>query len=270
MGSEGNIDIPPEFLDPEDEGESQDPDLKAEESGFEALTSTLRQLWAEWMCRRGKGAFADIEFFGRHVGGVPKPAVDAYRALEMALAATGYQPTSRWAYNCRKIKGTNSYSLHSAGIAIDIDPQANPYTHGDKYSGKLQPHHVAAVLAIKNHEGESIWSWGGNWNKPDRMHFQLDQGPEDVDVDWKTVSGDIPADYISEEGNVLRQGDSGKAVTRFQEQLLVWDPTSLPEWGADGEFGKETTDAVKRFQEENGLQPTGVIDGVTAVLLQMP
>jgi hypothetical protein len=259
--------IPEEFLDPEGTGEEQDPDLSVEETELEASSTTLRKLWAQWMCRKGSGRYADVEFFGKKIGGVPEPAVDAYRALEMALVATGYQPKSRWAYNCRKIANTSSYSLHSAGIAIDIDPKENPYTSGDKYAGKLKPNHVSAVLGIKNQFGDSVWSWGGNWKKPDRMHFQLDQGPLRVDVDWKTVPGEPPAGEISEEGNVLGDGSEGKAVVEFQNRILAWDPDALPKWGADGDYGNETITAVKRFQEEQGLEPTGNIDGVTAALL---
>lgn len=260
------IEVPEEFLDPEGHGEEQDPDLAPEESDLETPTSSLRKLWSDWMCRKGGGDYADVVFFGKKIGGVPEPAVDAFRALEAALSSTGYEPRSRWAYNCRKIAGTSSYSLHSAGIAVDIDPKENPYDHGDKYSGKLKSHHVAAVLAIKNRLGQPVWAWGGDWKKPDRMHFQLDQGPLRVDVDWSTVPNVSSGGGVREE-NVLGKGSSGKAVVEFQNRLLVWDADALPQWGPDGDYGQETIVAVKRFQEEQGLNPTGDIDGVTAALL---
>ena len=149
MNDSASPSIPEEFLDPEGIGEKQDKDLVQEETELEATSTTLRTLWAQWMCRKGTGQYTDATFFGKKIGGVPGPAVDAYRALEMVLTTAGYQPKSRWAYNCRKIAGTDSYSLHSAGIAIDIDPKENPYTSGDKYSGRLRAAHVDAVLAIK-------------------------------------------------------------------------------------------------------------------------
>jgi peptidoglycan hydrolase-like protein with peptidoglycan-binding domain len=267
------VTIPEEFVDPEGDGEIQDPEL-----GFETTTSRLRSLWAPWMCRQGSGRFANPSFFGKGIGGVPAPAVDAFRALEATLRATGYEAQSRWAYNCRMIASSNKPSLHSAGIAVDIDPKDNPYTTGDPFSGKLTREQVAAVLAIKNSKGRSVWSWGGNWRKPDRMHFQLDQGPDAVDVDWSTVpggavlaaaSGMAPAESrpTDEEGNVLRNGASGKAVEFFQARLLAWNEEALPEWGADGDFGDETTEWVRKFQTAAGLEATGVVDGVTAALL---
>ena len=267
--------IPKEFLDPEGDGEIQDPEL-----GFETTSDRLRSLWAPWMCREGGGRFASPSFFGKGIGGVPAPAVDAYRALEAALKAHGYEAQSRWAYNCRMISGSNKRSLHSGGIAVDIDPKENPFTKGDPYSGKLTREQVAAVLAIKNAKGRSVWSWGGSWRRPDRMHFQLDQGPDGVDVDWSTVPGGsalagpkVGAPETSkttqeEEGNVLSNGAKGKAVAFFQNRLLAWNEEALPKWGADGDFGDETIEWVRRFQTDAGLEPNGAIDGVTAALLQ--
>ncbi len=177
-------DMPEEFTDPESDAELYDPSLSTE-----TPTSNLRKMWADWLCHKGSGKFADAEFFGRTIGGVPVVAVDAFRGLEQALKSSGYDPKSSWAYNCRNIAGTNSYSLHSFGIAIDIDPKVNPYSSGDPYSGKIKAKHVTAVLDIKNKRGQSVWSWGGNWRKRDRMHFQLDQHAKNVDVDWSTVRG---------------------------------------------------------------------------------
>jgi D-alanyl-D-alanine carboxypeptidase/Putative peptidoglycan binding domain len=260
--------IPPEFLEPEGDAESQDPDLV-----LETTTATLRALWKEWMCGRGDGTFVDVEFFGRRIGGVPTPAVDAYRALELALRSAGYEPGSRWAYNCRLIEGTDQPSLHSAGIAVDIDPEENPYSAGDPFAGKIGPDHVAAALAIRNAAGARVWSWGGHWSTPDRMHFQLDRGPAAVDVDRRTVPGvdaegpESGAVEVKEDEMVLAKGMKNPAVKRFQQCLLVWDPKALPNDGADGVFGKETVDWVGRFQDAFGLEKTGKIDGVTAALL---
>jgi peptidoglycan hydrolase-like protein with peptidoglycan-binding domain len=131
------------------------------------------------------------------------------------------------------------------------------------------------------------------------MHFQLDRGPGDVEVDWSTVAGageasaatetpaqpddpaesapstsDVgalpsrPAPATGGEENVLRVGSRGKAVTYFQERLLVWNEGALPQHGADGDYGEETADWVRRFQTDVGIQPTGNIDGVTASLLR--
>jgi peptidoglycan hydrolase-like protein with peptidoglycan-binding domain len=272
--------MPPEFADAEGDAELQDPGLTLETS-----TGDLRRLWADWLCHKGSGGFTNPNFFGKGIGGVAAPATDAFAALEKALRSTGYQPSSSWAYNCRNIAGTDNYSLHSFGIAIDIDPTANPFTTGDPYSGKIKAPHVAAVLAIKNQQGRSVWAWGGNWTKRDRMHFQIDVGPTAVEIDWSTVPGGGASSSASttastaaptrtatttitlEEETVLQRGVKGSAVERFQQYLLVWNPEALPEHGADGGYGSETVEWVKKYQEAMGLPVTGNIDGVTAALL---
>lgn len=61
----------------------------------------------------------------------------------------------------------------------------------------------------------------------------------------------------------LSRGDHGSAVTAMQEALLKWDPTCLPRYGADGDFGGETEKALRAFQAAEGLPVTGVYDEAT-------
>lgn len=65
----------------------------------------------------------------------------------------------------------------------------------------------------------------------------------------------------------LRRGDHGSAVTQMQRALLVWNPTCLPKYGADGDFGAETEGAVKAYQAAAGLPVTGVYDESTRTAL---
>jgi len=66
----------------------------------------------------------------------------------------------------------------------------------------------------------------------------------------------------------LKRGDSGEAVKALQQLLLKWNPDCLPEYGADGDFGKETEDAVKAFQESAKLKETGIYDAATEAALK--
>lgn len=66
------------------------------------------------------------------------------------------------------------------------------------------------------------------------------------------------------DGVLLQRGDhdsqlSGTPVADRQNQLLVWDPSALPEHGADGDYGEETEEWVEAFQTAFGLDP---IDGI--------
>ncbi|MBQ2433845.1 MAG: peptidoglycan-binding protein [Clostridia bacterium] len=42
---------------------------------------------------------------------------------------------------------------------------------------------------------------------------------------------------------------------------------ALPAYGADGDFGKETENALKQFQKDKNLEPSGVYAGETRQLL---
>ena len=66
----------------------------------------------------------------------------------------------------------------------------------------------------------------------------------------------------------LSKGDHGSAVERMQRDLLIWDADCLPKYGADGDFGSETEDALKAFQTAEGLPVTGVYDERTRKVLQ--
>ncbi len=71
----------------------------------------------------------------------------------------------------------------------------------------------------------------------------------------------------SMEANMLQTGSQGKAVGFYQEALIARDPNALPRWGADDDYGPETTEWVNRFAADFDLAQTGVIDGVLADLL---
>ncbi len=210
-------------MDP-DGAERSDPEVKKWlEDESRAPTSTLRSWWAPWYA--GKSEFTDVKFFGRGVGGVPTVAAPAYAALEQALRAKGYVPQEAWAYNVRNIAGSSLPSLHSYGIAIDLDSTANPYV---PWSGwhqtRFTPDQIVAVDAIVTTRGVRVWKWGGHWRPDaDLMHFQIDCHPDElsqgivgqsaVKHDTKTVS----EDRIDQEGSgqgrlaVPAQGGQGSA-----------------------------------------------------------
>ena len=66
----------------------------------------------------------------------------------------------------------------------------------------------------------------------------------------------------------LRRGDSGEAVRTMQQLLLKWDYACLPKYGADGDFGSETEQAVEDFQEMSKLPVTGIYDAATEAALK--
>lgn len=67
-------------------------------------------------------------------------------------------------YNYRLVRGGTSLSSHSWGCAIDLDPARNGL-------GDATPNfaNIPEVLEPFFNQG---WTWGGNWSRPDGMHWQ--------------------------------------------------------------------------------------------------
>jgi len=108
--------------------------------------------------------------------------VDAYGADDhRSMAADN---TS--AFNCRTVAGTDRWSEHAYGHAIDVNPVENPYVTSDGY---VSPPAGAPYMDRSQREPGLIhrrgpvvaafaandWAWGGNWPWPkDYQHFSAD------------------------------------------------------------------------------------------------
>lgn len=71
-----------------------------------------------------------------------------------------------------------------------------------------------------------------------------------------------PVKKVSVALPVLKQGMKGKPVKAAQ-LLLIGSGYKLNKYGADSDFGGETLQAVKEFQQNNGLTADGVIGSAT-------
>jgi hypothetical protein len=104
-----------------------------------------------------------------------------FQGLLADLKAAGYPITSlgEGGYSFRNVAGTSNLSRHAFGEALDINPRQNPYAYGSQ--GDFSKYGIdPSALAEKNG-----LIWGGNWRKPDTMHFQVNR---DVDMGATTQS----------------------------------------------------------------------------------
>jgi poly-gamma-glutamate synthesis protein (capsule biosynthesis protein) len=85
------------------------------------------------------------------------------------------------AFNCRPVAGTSTWSQHSYGRAVDVNPLENPYVTGN---GTFPP--SGAAFAVRSGAqgqfmagGDEVraftdrgWGWGGVWaGSKDYQHF---------------------------------------------------------------------------------------------------
>lgn len=90
------------------------------------------------------------------------------------------------AFTCRPVRGGSSWSHHSYGTAVDLNPFQNPFVRGDLVlpelaSAYLDRSDVRPGMILPGDEVvrafEAIgWHWGGEWSEPDHMHFSRDGG----------------------------------------------------------------------------------------------
>jgi poly-gamma-glutamate synthesis protein (capsule biosynthesis protein) len=90
------------------------------------------------------------------------------------------------AYNCRRVAGSDRWSAHAYGAAIDLNPVENPYLTGgsvlppagrrfaglDRSAEARVPRGVIRADDVVVRAFADIgWEWGGDWSSPDYQHF---------------------------------------------------------------------------------------------------
>ena len=94
-----------------------------------------------------------------------KDLVEPLKKAFQSLISTGcVNELNTWdgCFNIRKKRGLSSMSLHSWGIAIDV----NAFENGLGQTPKLSPQFVKCFT-------DNGFDWGGTWKRKDAMHFQL-------------------------------------------------------------------------------------------------
>jgi hypothetical protein len=86
------------------------------------------------------------------------------KAFENLISTGNVKELRTWdgCFNIRKKRGASSSSLHSWGIAIDVNAAWNGF-------GKQPTMSAGFVKCFK----DAGFDWGGDWTKKDGMHFQL-------------------------------------------------------------------------------------------------
>ena len=105
--------------------------------------------------------------------------VDEYDADDIA----SMKDNNTSCFNYRVIEGSKKLSMHSYGMAIDINPLINPYVKGDYVSPKEAKDYVdRSQIKLGMIDKDDLcyklftkygWKWGGSWNTiKDYQHFE--------------------------------------------------------------------------------------------------
>ena len=124
----------------------------------------------------------EIEFLGRSMfvhSGARRHFLRLERLFEARApdyaAAVAAGELDDWSYENRNVRGSGLKSNHAFGIAIDINALANPLgTAGD------MPEEV-----VRQWEAEG-GEWGGDWDRPDPMHFEIHLTPDQIRHRYRT------------------------------------------------------------------------------------
>ncbi|MBY5871912.1 M15 family metallopeptidase [Rhizobium ruizarguesonis] len=177
-------------------------------------TGQLRQLWSDYQCKEHSMVLLS---FGPDKIRIAPPTADAWDALATVMEFHHYtiRTPDTDSYNCREITAGKGPSLHSFGIALDVNWTTNPFKETPekrvvKFSNKptqderaqdvragkadtdMTPEMIADILAIRTKDQVQVLEWGGGWSdRKDCMHFELDVSPAELEVgiDYSTVKG---------------------------------------------------------------------------------
>ncbi len=191
---------------------------------------------------------------------IHQDTAEAFQALGRIVQLYNYKcrPAECGGYNKRPIKSGKGWSLHSWGIAIDINWLTNPWSTSNKLITDMPVAMVNAILRIKTKGGIPVFRWGGNFKSvKDAMHFEVNATPAELrkGIDHVTAPK-ISVDVEHPKHNpILQLWDQGAVVKELQI-LLIRLGHALK---ADGIFGPMVYGAVVAEQSKNGLMADGVV-----------
>lgn len=173
------------------------------------LQSVTELQWEPYL--GATGSMVSMRLLGRYPIKVQDFWAPAVTAMNDALIDTGYENPCDWigSYMKRPIAGTDYWSWHSYGAAIDLDyggdnPDSPDHPGVDRNPHLREPidpgfgtdprfqiteHQVNAIESIRTGNGKPVWRWLG-WSIGDTMHFEPACSPTDAATGIQYRQGD--------------------------------------------------------------------------------
>jgi peptidoglycan hydrolase-like protein with peptidoglycan-binding domain len=188
-------------------------------------------------------------------------ARDFHRTVEQL------KPKSCWGHDHRKVSGSNSWSFHAPGIAIDLNASDHPRGVKNTF-GNDEVRAIRKLLTDYSYHGVKLFRWGADFSTTvDDMHFEIIVPRGTALAAVKALGQPVPAGT----------GPGSTAHAPGSRELRATDPAMqgrdveyVQQWigerrcgPADGFFGSKSRAGVRWYQGLRGIDVTGVCDRVT-------
>lgn len=156
-------------------------------------------------------------------------ATQMHERVEPIVRADWHQADD-WGFSYRESTGSDDLSCHASGTAIDYNATRHPY--GVRASANFSPAQIAEIHRILDEVGVVVW--GGDWNTPDAMHFEIHGTRAQVAAAAAQIRNREDDQMKPEDWDRLRSivRDEVRAATPGAGQIAeaVWDePVTLTE-----------------------------------------
>ncbi len=160
----------------------------------------------------------------------------------------------------------SNVKIHTDANAVQMSQElgAQAFTNGnDVYfnEGKYNPGSKEGKHLLAHELTHTVQQTGAKQKSGTIQKSSIENHPEDLQAERPEnpqFKGNPPLEKANDNQMLISTGQKGQYVAELQQGLLEAGQ-SLPKFGADGDFGSETRNAVIGFQTENSLNK---IDGL--------
>lgn len=157
--------------------------------------------------------------------------------------------TETFGHSERKISGSDDWSNHASGTALDLNASQHPY-------GKEYTFTAVELLELRNLLGrfDGVVKWGGDYRvTKDEMHFEIDRPYDDV----KTLAAVLRKNNTLSLDK-LKPGKTNIEVYMVKNEL---SKRNMYDGTLNKHYGQDLVDAYKGWQRNLGFRE-GNVDGI--------
>lgn len=171
----------------------------------------------------------------------------------------------------------SNVKIHTDTGAVQMSQElgAQAFTNGnDVYfnEGKYNPGSKEGKHLLAHELTHTVQQTGAKQKSGTIQKKSIADHHEDLQTESPKFKNNDPLERANDDQMLISTGQKGDYITDIQEGLVIAEQ-KLPHFGADGDFGSETRNAVVGFQRENhlnkidgivGPETIGVLDNVVA------